>query len=74
LRALIEPAAVAEYGLKYVMKTSLINFRSRVIVQGCGPIDLMMIAIVRLVGVNNIIAIDDDTKWLATAQQMIAEC
>jgi len=73
LRLLIEPAAVAAHALERAKKTGLINFRSRVIVQGCGPIGLMMIAIVRTAGVNNIIAIDGNTDRLATARQMGAD-
>ncbi len=73
LRALIEPAAVAVHALDRARKTGLINFRSRVIVQGCGPIGLMIIAAVRTAGVNNIIAIDGNAGRLATARQMGAD-
>jgi len=73
LRMLIEPAAVAAHALERAKKTGLINFRSRVIVQGCGPIGLMMIAIIRTAGVNNIIAIDGNTDRLAIARQMGAD-
>jgi len=73
LRVLIEPAAVAAHALERAKKTGLINFRSRVIVQGCGPIGLMMIAIVRTAGVNNIIAIDGNPDRLSTARQMGAD-
>ncbi len=73
LRLLIEPAAVAAHALERAKKTGLINFRSRVIVQGCGPIGLMMIAIVRTAGVNNIIAIDGNASRLETAKRMGAD-
>ncbi|MFN3409399.1 MAG: zinc-binding dehydrogenase [Limisphaerales bacterium] len=73
LRVLIEPAAVAAHALERAKKTGLINFRSRVIVQGCGPIGLMLIAIVRTAGVNNIIAMDGHPARLALARQMGAD-
>jgi L-iditol 2-dehydrogenase len=73
LRVLIEPAAVAAHALERAKKTGLINFRSRVIVQGCGPIGLMLIAIVRTAGVNNIIAIDGEVARLNLARQMGAD-
>lgn len=73
LRVLIGPAAVAAHALERAKKTGLINFRSRVIVQGCGLIDLMMIAIDRTTGVNNLIAIDGNAGRLSTAQQVGAD-
>jgi len=73
LRVLIEPAAVAAHALERAKKTGLINFRCRVIVQGCGPIGLMLIAIVRTAGVNNIIAIDGNPARLELARQMGAD-
>lgn len=73
LRLLIEPAAVVAHALERAKKTGLINFRSRVIVQGCGPIGLLMIAVIRTAGVNNIIAIDGNQGRLETAKLMGAD-
>jgi len=73
LRVLIEPAAVAAHALERAKQTGLINFRSRVVVQGCGPIGLMLIAIIRTAGVNNIIAIDGNDGRLALAREMGAD-
>lgn len=73
LRVLIEPAAVAAHALERAKKTGLINFRSRVIVQGCGPVGLMLLAAVRTAGVNNIIAIDGNPARLELARQMGAD-
>ena len=72
-RLLIEPAAVVTHALERAKRTQMLNFRSRVIVQGCGPIGLMMIAAVRTYGVNNIIAIDGDANRLAMAKRMGAD-
>jgi L-iditol 2-dehydrogenase len=74
LRVLIEPAAVCVHALERAKRaTNLINFRSRIIVQGCGPIGLMMIAVIKAAGVNTIIALDGDKRRLEKAKQMGAD-
>ncbi len=73
LRVLIEPAAVAAHALERAKMTGLINFRNRVVVQGCGPIGLMLVAILRTAGVNNIIAIDGNDGRLDLAREMGAD-
>ena len=74
LRVLIERAAVVCHALERAKRsTSLLNFRAGVVVQGCGPIGLMMIAALRTHGVNNIIAIDGNESRLAVARQMGAD-
>jgi L-iditol 2-dehydrogenase len=73
LRVLIEPAAVATHALERAKTTGLINFRSRIVVQGCGPIGLMLVAVLRTAGVNNIIAIDGNDGRLALAREMGAD-
>ena len=73
LRLLIEPAAVVTHALERAKSTHLLNFRSRVVVQGCGPIGLLTIAVVRTFGVNNIIAIDGNTSRLEMARKLGAD-
>ena len=73
LRLLIEPAAVVVHALERAKKTGLLNFRSRVVVQGCGPIGLMTIAVVKTFGVNNIIAIDGNPARLEMAKRLGAD-
>lgn len=73
LRLLIEPAAVVTHALERAKSTGLLNFRSRVVVQGCGPIGLLMIAVLRTFGINNIIAIDSNSSRLAMAQELGAD-
>ena len=73
LRMLIEPAAVVVHALERAKSTGLINFRSRVLVQGCGPIGLLMLAAVRATGVQHIIALDGDESRLDMARRMGAE-
>jgi L-iditol 2-dehydrogenase len=74
LRVLIEPAAVVCHALERA-KTCGVNlsFRSRVVVQGCGPIGLLMIAVLRTCGINNIIAIDGNHERLAMAEKLGAD-
>ncbi len=74
LRVLIEPAAVVCHALERAKQCgSTLNFRSRVVVQGCGPIGLMMIAVLRTYGINTIIAIDGNDGRLALAREMGAD-
>jgi len=73
LRMLIEPAAVVVHALERAKSTGLLNFRSRVLVQGCGPIGLLMLAAVRASGVQHIIALDGDESRLDMARRMGAE-
>ena len=73
LRMLIEPAAVVVHALERAKSTGLLNFRSRVLVQGCGPIGLLMLAAVRASGVEHIIALDGDEDRLDMARRMGAE-
>ncbi|MCC6423111.1 MAG: zinc-binding dehydrogenase [Phycisphaerales bacterium] len=75
LRVLMEPAVVCVHALERSRRAAanLLNFRSRVIVQGCGPIGQLMIAAVRSAGVNNIIAIDGSPARLAMAKRMGAD-
>lgn len=74
LRVLIEPAAVVCHALERAKNSgSTLNFRSRVIVQGCGPIGLMMIACLRTYGVNTIIAVDGNDDRLEMAKSLGAD-
>ena len=73
LRMLIEPAAVVVHALERAKSTGLLNFRSRVLIQGCGPIGLLMLAAVRAAGTQHIIALDGDDSRLDMARRMGAE-
>ncbi|MCM2369584.1 zinc-dependent alcohol dehydrogenase [Aporhodopirellula aestuarii] len=74
LRCLIEPAAVVCHALERAKNCgSTLNFRSRVVVQGCGPIGLLMIAVLRTYGINNIIAIDGNSNRLEMARTLGAD-
>ena len=53
--------------------TGILKFNSRVVVQGCGPIGLICIAILRTMGIQNIVAVDGEEKRLAFAKEMGAD-
>jgi len=73
-RVLIEPSAVVCHALERAKGCgAALNFRTRVLVQGCGPIGLLMIAVLRTYGVNNIIALDGNNDRLALAEKMGAD-
>ncbi len=70
LRILIEPSAVLMHAVERAKTTGILRFNSRVAVQGCGPIGLICIAILRTMGVENIVAIDGEEKRLEFAKKM----
>ena len=70
LRILIEPAAVLIHAVERAKTTGILRFNSRVVVQGCGPIGLLCIAVLRTMGVENIVAIDGEEKRLQFAKEM----
>ncbi len=53
-RILIEPCAVLVHAVERAKSTGILRFNSRVVVQGCGPIGLICIAILRTMGINRI--------------------
>ena len=69
-RILIEPCAVLIHAVERAKMTGILRFNSRVVVQGCGPIGLICIAILRTMGVENIVAVDGEQKRLDFAKEM----
>ena len=53
-RILIEPCAVLVHAVERAKSTNILRFNSRVVVQGCGPIGLICIAVLRTMGIENI--------------------
>ena len=72
-RMLLELACVCVHALKRANTTGLINFNSKVLVQGLGPVGLVMISVLRAAGVNHIIAIDGTPKRLEMAKKLGAK-
>ncbi len=69
-RILIEPSAVLIHAVERAKTTGILRFNSRVVVQGCGPIGLLCIAVLRTMGIENIVAIDGEQKRLDFAKEM----
>ncbi len=72
-RILVEPFAVAMHAVERAKTTNLLSFGSKVLVQGCGPIGLTVIAVLRTMGIQNIIAVDGDAKRLQLAKEIGAD-
>ncbi len=72
-RILIEPAAVLIHAVERAKSTGILRFNSRVAVQGCGPIGLLCIAILRTMGIETIVAVDGEQKRLDFAKEMGAK-
>ncbi len=69
-RILIEPCAVLVHAVERAKTTNILRFNSRVVVQGCGPIGLICIAVLRTMGVEHICAVDGEQKRLDFARKM----
>ncbi|MCR5793401.1 MAG: zinc-binding dehydrogenase [Lachnospiraceae bacterium] len=69
-RILIEPCAVLVHAVERAKTTGILRFNSKVVVQGCGPIGLICIAVLRTMGIENIVAIDGNEQRLAFAKRM----
>ena len=69
-RILIEPCAVLIHAVERAKTTGILRFNSRVVVQGCGPIGLICVAILRTMGIENIVAVDGEQKRLDFAKEM----
>ena len=69
-RILIEPCAVLIHAVERAKTTGILRFNSRVVVQGCGPIGLICIAVLRTMGIENIVAVDGEDKRLEFAREM----
>ena len=69
-RILIEPCAVLIHAVERAKLTNILRFNSRVVVQGCGPIGLICIAVLRTMGIENIVAVDGNEQRLEFAKKM----
>lgn len=70
LRLLIEPSAVIVHAVDKAKEIFNFKHNSNVLVQGCGPIGLLLLTLVRTMGVRNIIAVDGDAKRLELAKEL----
>lgn len=69
-RILIEPCAVLVHAVERAKSTGILRFNSRVVVQGCGPIGLICIAVLKTMGIAEIIAVDGNEGRLEFARKM----
>ncbi|WP_096086100.1 zinc-dependent alcohol dehydrogenase [Agaribacterium haliotis] len=69
-RILIEPVAVAVHAVERAKTTNLLNWASPVLIQGCGPIGLSIIAVLKSMGIQSIIAVDGQSDRLAIAKEL----
>ncbi len=72
-RMILELACVCVHALERGQKTGLLNFGSKVLVQGCGPVGLVMITVLRAAGINHIVAVDGNEDRLKVAEKMGAK-
>ncbi len=72
-RMLLELACVCVHALKRANATGLLNFNSKVLIQGLGPVGLVMISVLRAAGINHIIAIDGTPMRLEMAKKLGAK-
>ena len=72
-RLLIEPAAVVVHAVERAKEIFNFKHDSYVLVQGCGPIGLLLLTTVRTMGCRNIIAVDGDEKRLSMAKKLGAK-
>lgn len=70
LRMLIEPAAVVVHAVEKAKEISNFKHNSNILIQGCGPIGLLLLCLIRTMGVRNIIAVDGDQKRLELAKKL----
>ena len=69
-RMLVEPAAVAVHAVERAKLTGLLRFNTKVLVQGAGPIGLLVMAVLRTLGIENLIAVDGNDNRLEIAKSM----
>ena len=69
-RILIEPCAVLIHAVERAKTTGILKFNSKVVVQGCGPIGLICIAVLRTMGIENITSVDGEQKRLDFSKEM----
>ena len=69
-RMILELACVCVHALKRANTTGLMNFNTKVVIQGLGPVGLVMASVLRAAGINHIIAIDGTPMRLEMAKKL----
>lgn len=69
-RMLIEPCAVLIHAVERAKSTGILRFNSRVVIQGCGPIGLICVAILKTMGIQNIVTVDGNEMRLQFSHKL----
>ncbi len=69
-RILIEPCAVLIHAVERAKSTGILRFNSRVVVQGCGPIGLICVAVLKTLGIQNIVTVDGNPQRLEFSKKL----
>ena len=69
-RILIEPCAVLVHAVERAKTTGILRFNSRVVVQGCGPIGLICVSVLKTMGVQNIVTVDGNPQRLEFSKKL----
>ena len=69
-RILIEPCAVLIHAVERAKSTGILKFNSRVVVQGCGPIGLICVAVLKTLGIQNIVTVDGNPQRLEFSKRL----
>ncbi|MCR5580871.1 MAG: zinc-binding dehydrogenase [Pseudobutyrivibrio sp.] len=69
-RILIEPCAVLIHAVERAKSTGILKFNSRVVVQGCGPIGLICVAVLKTLGIQNIVTVDGNPARLEFSKKL----
>lgn len=69
-RILIEPCAVLIHAVERAKSTGILKFNSRVVVQGCGPIGLICVAVLKTLGIQNIVTVDGNPARLEFSKRL----
>ena len=72
-RMILELACVCVHALKRAQSTGLMNFNTKVLIQGLGPVGLVMSSVLRAAGINHIIAVDGTPMRLEMAKKLGAK-
>jgi L-iditol 2-dehydrogenase len=69
-RMLIELCAVAVHAVRRGINTGLMPLASTIVIQGCGPVGLVVVAVLKTQGYSNIVAIDGTEQRLEMAKKL----
>lgn len=69
-RLLVEPAAVVVHAVEKAKEIYNFKHNSIVLIQGCGPIGLLLLSLLRTMGIRKIIAVDGDENRLNMAKNL----